>query len=152
MRDGGNMVYTSSKRPPLTKPSWGMLGYTLRHPIMGLMGSEGNNAFPKEDMTFSSFVSRASDTNIPALRVYSFYSWKKTFLRMVLLCGSNAFKGLIVSCTFWHGVIGWHIRCRWPHVTTFSGGTGSATSNHLPYVPEWILANKNWPTATDGCW
>jgi hypothetical protein len=74
MRDGGNMVYTSSKRPPLTKPSWGMLGYTLRHLIMGLMGSEGNNAFPKEDMTFSSFVSRASDTNIPALRVYSFYS------------------------------------------------------------------------------
>ena len=74
MRDGGNMVYTSWKRPPLTKPFLGMLGYTFRYPIMGLMGSEGNNAFQKEDMTFSSFVSRASDTNIPALRVYSFYS------------------------------------------------------------------------------
>eukprot|EP00978_Attheya_sp_CCMP212_P004447 scaffold9694_cov28-Attheya_sp.AAC.4 len=67
----------------MTKPFYGMLEYTLRHPIMGLNGSEVNATFQKEDIAFSSFVAHGCDTNIPALR----------------------------------------------------GETGSATSNHLPYVP-----------------
>jgi hypothetical protein len=44
------------------------------------MGSEGNNTFQKENVAFSSFVSRGCDTNIPASHVCSFYSWKKLSL------------------------------------------------------------------------